>query len=153
MTELIVRRAEEKDACSIAELEKVCFSQPWSYDSIYHDVAENKLSFYLVAETGGKIIGYAGIWNIAGEGHITNVAVSPDFRRKGVGDALIEELLKVTVEAGVRSHTLEVRKSNAGALRLYEKHGFKPEGERKGYYEDNGEDALIMWRREKDEEQ
>lgn len=153
MTELIVRRAEEKDAGSIAELERVCFSQPWSYDSIYHDVAENKLSFYLVAETGGKIIGYAGIWNIAGEGHITNVAVSPDFRRRGVGDALIEVLLKVTGEAGVYSHTLEVRKGNTGALRLYAKHGFKIEGERKGYYEDNGEDALIMWRREKDEEQ
>ncbi len=153
MTELIVRRAEEKDAGSIAELERVCFSQPWSYDSIYHDVAENKLSFYLVAETGGKIIGYAGIWNIAGEGHITNVAVSPDFRRRGVGDALIEVLLKVTREAGVYSHTLEVRKGNTGALRLYAKHGFKIEGERKGYYEDNGEDALIMWRREKDEEQ
>ena len=135
MAELIVRRAEARDAEAITELEKVCFSQPWSYESIYHDVAENKLSFYLAAETEGKVIGYAGIWNIAGEGHITNVAVSPEYRRKGVG------------ESGVLSHTLEVRKSNAGALRLYEKHGFKIAGERKGYYEDNGEDALIMWRR------
>ncbi|MBS6207783.1 MAG: ribosomal protein S18-alanine N-acetyltransferase [Firmicutes bacterium] len=147
LAELIVRRAEARDAEAIAELEKVCFSQPWSYESIYHDVAENKLSFYLAAETEGKVIGYAGIWNIAGEGHITNVAVSPEYRRKGVGDALMEVMLKVTEESGVLSHTLEVRKSNAGALRLYEKHGFKIAGERKGYYEDNGEDALIMWRR------
>ena len=75
------------------------------------------------------------------------MAVSPEYRRKGVGDALMEVMLKVTEESGVLSHTLEVRKSNAGALRLYEKHGFKIAGERKGYYEDNGEDALIMWRR------
>lgn len=145
-----VRKAEGSDAEAIAALEKVCFSQPWSYDSIYHDLAENKLSLYLAAEAEGSLMGYAGIWRIGDEGHITNVAVSPKYRRKGVGDALIKVLVAVTEEEGTVSHTLEVRKSNNGAVRLYEKNGFRAEGERKGYYEDNGEDALIMWRR-KDE--
>ena len=94
----------------------------------------------------GKVIGYAGIWKIADEGHITNVAVEPLHRRKSVGDMLIAALIEVTEEQGITRHTLEVRKSNISAIRLYEKHDFKIEGERKAYYEDNGEDALIMWR-------
>lgn len=153
MADLIVRRAEAKDAESIEELEQVCFSQPWSYDSIYHELAANKLSFYLVAETEGKTVGYAGIWKIGDEGHITNVAVAPEHRRKRIGDTLVAVLIEVTEEDGIRSHTLEVRKSNQAAIRLYEKHGFKTEGERKSYYKDNGEDALIMWRRTEDERQ
>lgn len=153
MADLIVRRAEAKDAESIEELEQICFSQPWSYDSIYHELAANKLSFYLVAETEGKTVGYAGIWKIGDEGHITNVAVAPEHRRKRIGDTLVAVLIEVTEEDGIRSHTLEVRKSNQAAIRLYEKHGFKTEGERKSYYKDNGEDALIMWRRTEDERQ
>lgn len=147
MADLIVRKAGTRDTEAIAELEKLCFSRPWSYEAVYYDVAENKLSFYLVAETEGKVVGYAGIWKIADEGHITNVAVSPEYRRKGVGDALVGVMLKATEDAGVKAHTLEVRRGNEAAIRLYEKRGFKAEGVRRGYYEDNGEDALIMWRR------
>lgn len=146
MQELLIRKAEEKDALAIAELEKVCFADPWSYDSVRYDISDNKLSFYLVAETDSRVVGYVGIWLIVDEGHITNVAVDPAYRRLGIGDALIETLLEVTAEAGACRHTLEVRKSNQGAISLYRKHGFEVEGERKGYYEDNGEDALIMWR-------
>lgn len=146
MEDLIIRKAEANDAKAIAELEQICFMMPWSYEAVYHDVAENKLSFYLVAEAKGKVIGYAGIWKIADEGYITNVAVEPLHRRKSIGDMLIAALIEVTEEQGITRHTLEVRKSNISAIRLYEKHDFKIEGERKAYYEDNGEDALIMWR-------
>ena len=154
MSELIIRQAAEKDVAAIAELEKRCFADPWSYDSVYYDVVKNKLALYIVAEQPGGsaepapavIAGYAGIWNIAGEGHITNVAVAPEYRRKHIGEAMLAVLLRVTEENGVKSHTLEVRKSNGPAISLYKKSGFEIAGERKGYYQDNGEDAFIMWR-------
>ena len=151
MAELTIRRAEPKDAEAIEDLEQICFSQPWSYNSIYYDIAENTKAVYLVAQIEEDVVGYAGLWKIGDEGHITNVAVAPEQRRKSIGDMLVGALIEVTEEEGIPSHTLEVRKSNIGAIRLYEKHGFKVEGERKAYYEDNGEDALIMWRKTEDE--
>lgn len=151
MAELTIRRAEPKDAEAIEDLEQICFSQPWSYISIYYDIAENTKAVYLVAQIEEDVVGYAGLWKIGDEGHITNVAVAPEQRRKSIGDMLVGALIEVTEEEGITSHTLEVRKSNIGAIRLYEKHGFTVEGERKAYYEDNGEDALIMWRKTEDE--
>jgi len=146
MSDLIVRRAEAKDVDRIAELEIQCFTTPWSRESVYQDVVENQRALYLVAEIEGLVIGYAGIWSIVDEGHITNVAVAPEFRQHHIGSAIIAVLIEVTEKAGITSHTLEVRRSNEAAIRLYEKYGFKVAGERKGYYEDTGEDALIMWR-------
>ncbi len=164
MNELIIRQAAEKDVAAIAELEKQCFADPWSYESVHYDVVDNKLALYIVAElicdeasqdidlavgpaAGTEIVGYAGIWNIAGEGHITNVAVSPAHRRKHIGRAMMDVMLSVTEENGITSHTLEVRKSNQAAINLYREMGFEIAGERKGYYQDNGEDAFIMWRK------
>jgi len=146
MSELIIRRGEEKDILAIEELEKQCFATPWSYESLKYDIVENNRALYLVAETDGEIVGYVGIWKIVDEGHITNVAVSPDHRRKHVASALLESLFRVTQRAGILRCTLEVRAGNMPAIKLYESFGFKEEGVRKGYYEDNGEDALIMWR-------
>lgn len=146
MSDLIVRRAEERDVDRIADLEIQCFTTPWSRESVYQDVVENKRALYLVAEIDGLVIGYAGIWSIVDEGHITNVAVDPRFRKLHVGSAIIAVLIDVTQKAGIERHTLEVRRSNEAAIRLYEKYGFRTCGERKGYYEDTGEDALIMWR-------
>ena len=152
MAELVIRKAEAKDVETIEKLEQCCFSQPWSYESIYQDIVGNDRAVYIVAETEGQVIGYAGLWIIVDEGHITNVAVSPDYRRNSVGNTIITALLQVTEDMGVKRHTLEVRKSNQAAINLYEKQGFTEAGERKGYYEDNGEDALIMWREAEDEE-
>lgn len=146
MADLIVRRGEEKDITAIEKLEKQCFTTPWSYESLRYDIVENNRALYLVAEIEGEICGYAGIWKIVDEGHITNVAVAPAHRRKHIASALLESLFRVTERAGIVRHTLEVRAGNEGAIRLYESFGFKADGIRKGYYEDNGEDALIMWR-------
>ena len=146
MSELIVRRAEAKDVDRIAELEIECFTTPWTRESVYQDVVENPRALYVVAEIEGLVIGYAGIWSIVDEGHITNVAVDPKFRKLHVGSAIISVLLDVTQKAGIERHTLEVRRSNEAAIKLYEKFGFEVAGERKGYYQDEGEDALIMWR-------
>ena len=147
--DLIVRQAEEKDIKPMAEMDILCFSAPWSEVSFEKEIKENHLAFYIVAEVDGSMVGYAGLWCIVDEGHITNVAVHPDYRRKGIGEALVSVLLEHTIKSGILSHTLEVRASNEAAISLYTKFGFQPAGLRKNYYEDNGEDAIIMWRTEK----
>ena len=151
MSNLIIRKAEEKDVKEIAELEKICFQDPWSEESVRYDAIENKLSFYLIAEIDGHVAGYIGIWQILDEGHITNVAVAPEHRRKHVASAMMEVMIDVTGKADINCYTLEVRESNSAGIKFYEKYGFKIEGVRPGYYEDNGENAFIMWRQNKGE--
>ncbi len=146
MAQLIIRQAEERDIMAIEGLEQVCFSDPWSYESLEHDILNNKLSFYIVAEVEGVVCGYVGIWNIVDEGHITNVAVSPDYRRKHIASNMLDVLIASCQEAGVERFTLEVRAGNEPAKALYAGKGFKEISVRKGYYQDNGEDAIIMWR-------
>lgn len=105
---------------------------------------QNKLAVYFVAKDNGKCIGYAGFWNVSGEGDITNVAVLPEYRKNGIGSMLISEMIKTAVTLKLELLTLEVRKSNIAAQGLYKKYGFDIIGERKRYYSDNGEDAWIM---------
>ena len=143
---MIIRKAEERDVTAMAELDKICFAAPWSEESFRFEVNENPRALYIVAEVDGRLAGYAGMWHIVDEGHITNVAVHPDFRRKHIGQAIISVLLGAAEEVGAMSQTLEVRVSNEPAQKLYSKFGFKSAGVRKGYYEDNKEDAMIMWR-------
>ena len=146
MADLIIRKAEEKDVLTIEQIEKQCFAVPWSYESLHKDIVENGMAFYIVAEIAGQVCGYVGVWKIFDEGHITNVAVAPEYRRMHIGRAMLETLIEVTGQAGRERYTLEVRAGNEPAIKLYEGLGFKPEGIRPGYYDDNGEDALIMWR-------
>lgn len=146
MAEFIVRTGTAADVDDIEALEQICFADPWSRESLLHELTENPMATYIVAEYEGRVIGYVGIWTIVDEGHITNVAVSPDYRRLQVGSALIKTMLEVTIKAGISHHTLEVRAGNEPAKALYRKFGFVEEGIRKGYYENNGEDAIIMWR-------
>lgn len=146
MDDLIIRKAEERDVKAMAELDIVCFAEPWSEDAFRSEINENERAFYVVAEINQKIVGYAGLWAIFDEGHITNVAVSPEHRRKGIGRNIVDTLLTVNEKHGLRSFTLEVRESNLPAQALYTSFEFKPAGVRKGYYLDNGENAIIMWR-------
>ncbi len=141
MTEIV--RMTEDDVLSIAELEKRCFKVPWSEKS-FRDEMKNKLAVYYVAKQDGKNIGYAGFWRVAGEGDITNVAVLPEYRRRGIGSMLIAEMVKTAEREKLSLLTLEVRKSNTAAQGLYKVFGFDIIGERKRYYSDNGEDAWIM---------
>lgn len=141
MTEIV--RMTEEDVAAVAELEKKCFAVPWSEKS-FHDEMKNKLAVYFVAKADGRCIGYAGFWNVSGEGGITNVAVLPEYRRQGIGSMLIAEMIKTAVKLRLDLLTLEVRKSNIAAQGLYKKYGFDIIGERKRYYSDNGEDAWIM---------
>ena len=112
--------------------------------NLFHDEMQNKLAVYFVAKDNGKCIGYAGFWNVSGEGDITNVAVLPEYRKNGIGSMLISEMIKTAITLKLELLTLEVRKSNIAAQGLYKKYGFDIIGERKRYYSDNGEDAWIM---------
>lgn len=130
----------------IMVVERLSFKIPWSRDSIIEEFRSNGFAVYFSALIGGKAIGYGGMWKVFDEGHITNVAVHPEFRGKGIGGALIEILIDEADRSGIKHITLEVRRSNEVARRLYTKNGFKESGVRKAYYADNGEDALIMWK-------
>ena len=127
----------------IANLEKECFSSPWSADGLKSELDNNFARFY-VAFSGEKIAGYIGSHNVLGEVYITNVAVFPGFRRNGVGKALVEFLANEMKAENAEFVTLEVRRSNQNAIFLYEKCGFQKVGERRNFYEKPIEDAILM---------
>lgn len=147
--DIIIRKAEEDDVREISGLEAICFKgeDPWSEGAFHNEIVDNQdRTLYLVALADDKIVGYMGVWKILDEGHITNVAVDPEYRRNHFAEAIIREMIRLTSEEGITSWTLEVRVDNEPAIRLYEKMGFRPEGVRPGYYEYDGTDALIMWK-------
>ena len=151
MADMMIRQASVTDVDDIYEIERLCFPDPWSKDAMIYELESNPRAFYIVAELEGKVVGYAGLWWIGDEGHITNVAVKPGFRNRRIAQGIMEVMIDFTTQQGIMHHTLEVRRSNEPAIKLYEKFDFRIEGVRKGYYRNNKEDALIMWRHEESE--
>lgn len=145
--EIIIREMTTSDIEQVLEIEKESFTTPWSEEAFRTEIEENVLAVYIVAEYEGKIAGYGGFWRILDEAHITNIAVKASIRGKGIGDAVLLGMIDYCRINRVPNMTLEVRVSNEPAIKLYRKHGFKEEGTRPGYYTDNHEDALIMWRK------
>ena len=143
---ILIREMEERDLDRIMEIEKDCFTTPWSRESFLLEITENMLAKYIVAEIDGEVAGYGGIWMIIGEGHITNIAVESKYRKMGVGKKLVEGLIEVSKRMFITSMTLEVRESNIPAQNLYKQYGFKEQGIRPNYYADDNEDAIIMWK-------
>lgn len=141
----MIRRGTPGDLDDMAALEQRCFVDPWSRAALQEDM-ESPVCTYIVAESGGRVVGYVGFWAILDEGNINNVAVSPEARRQHIGSALIRETLRAGADMGVVNYTLEVRASNQAAIGLYEKFGFEQVGVRPHYYEAGDEDAVIMWR-------
>lgn len=143
---VIIRFMEEKDLEQAAQLERLCFSEPWSL-KLLQDSFWGQWDTLFAAELQGKVCGYAVLRIVAGEGEIQRIAVHPDFRRLGIGSKLMEamDLFSGAREAGAT--TLEVRAGNQGAIGLYKSFGFAKEGLRKGYYRNPVEDAVIMRRR------
>ena len=127
----------------VADLEKVCFADPWSVNSIASELS-NPLSLWLVAIENAAVVGYVGSQTVMGETDMMNVAVHPDYRRRGIGKTLIESLIVVLKERNSRSLTLEVRASNVPAITLYTDLGFTETGRRRNYYRNPKEDALIL---------
>jgi ribosomal-protein-alanine N-acetyltransferase len=157
-----IRRARPQDKDSLHRIERACFALPWGADELVKDATDNILAIYYVAERSlqrvqeqprseteskpqPELVGYAGMWVVIDEGHITNVAVDPVCRRKGIAAMLLMKLLEAAREKGAKRFTLEVKRTNEAAITLYKRFGFRGVGYRKGYYREDGEDAIIMW--------
>ena len=140
---ITIREMDKNSPHEYAAIDMECFSLPWSEKS-FEDEYSNDISIYFSAFCDGKCIGYAGFWNVSGEGDITNIAVMRDYRRLGVGSMLLEAVIERAKKLGLSILTLEVRQSNIAAQGLYRKYGFEEIGVRKRYYSDNNEDAVIM---------
>lgn len=141
---MIIRKMTEADLPEVCTIEQATFSDPWSEEDFRSSLKEPG-NGYLVAEAEGKIAGYCGYWGIAGEGYIYNVAVKEEYRRHRIGYQMLKTLLEESLDRGITSFTLEVRRSNEAAIRLYEALGFVSAGVRKDFYTKPKEDAVIMW--------
>jgi ribosomal-protein-alanine N-acetyltransferase len=144
-TALEVRRLRASDLDSIDAIERRSYPTPWSRSMFAGELAK-PASICLGAFEGGQLVGYMIISRYVDAWHVMNLAVDPEFRRRGIASLLLDQLFELTDSGGARGYTLEVRVSNEGAIRLYEGAGFRSRGIRRGYYTDNREDALIMWR-------
>ena len=140
---MTLERMSECHIQQIAELEKLCFNDPWSVNSIASEL-NNRLSLWLVALDGEQVVGYVGSQTVLGETDMMNIAIHPNFRNKGIATELIYALIKGLSERGSHSLMLEVRATNEPAKRLYEKMGFESVGVRRNYYRNPREDALIL---------
>ncbi len=145
ITRVAVNVMQLADIPRVLEIERQSFPTPWPHDAYVHELKENRLAAYLVARVATEIVGYAGMWIIMDEAHITTIAVDPPRRGQHIGERLLVSLIEAALQKRARWMTLEVRKSNATAQALYKKYGFREIGVRKGYYSDNREDAIVMW--------
>lgn len=143
---LIVRPMEDTDVIDASHLESDTFSMPWKAED-FIEMINADYAYYYVATAGNKLVGIAGLRDIAGEGEITNIAVNEKYRGLKIGKKLIQTLIDKCDELKIKDVTLEVRVSNETAIKLYESFGFVSEGIRPGFYEKPIEDAMIMWRR------
>lgn len=140
---MIISSMNESHVPQVAELEKICFSDPWSESSIRSEL-NNKLSLWLVAVDDDRVVGYVGSQTVLGETDMMNIAVHPYYRKQGIGTALIVGLISALEQRDSHSLMLEVRASNAPAISVYQKLGFSEVGRRKNYYRNPREDALIL---------
>lgn len=145
-----IRELQEGDVEALAEIEAEAFSMPWSKED-FKNLLSHSYCFYLVALADGQAAGCCGYTESFHEASIDNVVVGDRFRNKGIGQAMLKELINRGEAAQIEAFTLEVRVSNAPAIHLYEKFGFQSAGIRPGFYEKPREDALIMWRRKNSE--
>lgn len=157
---LDIRKMQSADLLRVVEIERACFGERWTVNSFQNEL-NNVASSYFIARvpaaapgeraprrgeiSPGEIVGYAGYWLILEEAHITTIGVDPRVQRRGYGEYLLLHLIDHADRQGCKWLTLEVRSSNVAAQKLYEKYGFTSLGRRRGYYQDNQEDALVMW--------
>ncbi|WLR42153.1 ribosomal protein S18-alanine N-acetyltransferase [Bacillus carboniphilus] len=143
--ELIIRSMTIHDIDSVYEIEKQCFATPWSKEAFYEEVSQNRFAHYLVLEKDLEIIGFCGLWVMFDDAQITNIAIAPAYRGNQLGEQLMKKAMGIALSLGAEQMTLEVRVSNHVAQSLYKKLGFIGVTLRKNYYQDNLEDALLMW--------
>jgi ribosomal-protein-alanine N-acetyltransferase len=132
------------DISAVHAIETRAFQSPWSQHAFYQELTNNQVAQYIVCELEEQLLGYAGVWVMVDEAHVTNIAVHPDWHGQKVGERLFCQLMLLSMYLGAQRMTLEVRVSNEVAQNLYKKYGFREAGIRKQYYSDR-EDAIIMW--------
>lgn len=140
ITPMVIANLDE-----VYEIEKISFSMPWTKQMWMDEMIKSQIANHLVAKLDGKILGYAGFWLIIDEAEIVNIAVHPEYRRKGIGNLLLKELLNLAKTKKAKLVTLEVRETNESAKNLYSKSGFQLIAIRKKFYKDTNEDALVYW--------
>lgn len=140
---MIIRKMTKEDINWVYKIEEESFSMPWSISSFEKEL-ENDLTYYIIAEIDGKVVGYMGMWIVLGEGQVTNIAVAKEYRGKGIGKALLAHILEYAKQTDIEMLFLEVRESNEVARKLYESYGFSPIARRKAYYRQPIEDAIVM---------
>ena len=141
---LVIEPMRLADLAEVQAIERASFTSPWPPHAYRSELESNRLATYLVARVGETVVGFAGMWLMVDEAHITTFATHPAWRRRRIGERLLLSLLDLAVDRRAREATLEVRLSNLAARRLYEKYGFRPVGLRPNYYSDDREDALVM---------
>ncbi len=141
-----IREMTHSDIDSILKIEQLCYgAHHWSKESFQTELSNKISSYHCIVDENDNCVGYMGIWKIMDEAHVTNLSVHPDFQNKKLAHKLLLNAIDICYREKIKFITLEVRKSNLKAIHLYEKFGFKSLGYRKKYYQDNNEDALIMW--------
>jgi ribosomal-protein-alanine N-acetyltransferase len=148
LNEIVIRDMDHFDLEGVLALESEIFSTPWTHEIFEYEMRRRERALYLVVEVRGKIVGYLGAQLLGDEVHLTNMAVAPGLRRRGIGTAMLLECLHCGMERGARWVTLEVRQNNHEAREFYNRFGFSDMGLRRGYYIDSGEDAVIMTSRD-----
>ena len=143
--EVEIARMRRRHLRGIMAIERQVYPRPWSPSLFIAEMSEPANRTYIVARQGRDIVGYAGMICYGDEAHVTTIAVDPEHHRKKIGTRLLYELVQSAIDMGARAVSLEVRVSNWGAQRLYGRFGFRPVGVRKNYYQETGEDALVMW--------
>jgi len=143
---IVYRKMVSEDVPAVYAIELATFPTPWTLDSFYYEMHENQYAHYVLAvDENNTIIGFCGMWMVIDAAQITNVAVLETARGQGIGEGLMREAMRIAREHGMDVMSLEVRETNTVAQNLYRKLAFQDGGIRKGYYTDNGEDALVMW--------
>jgi ribosomal-protein-alanine N-acetyltransferase len=153
--QLAIEPMREADVPVIQEIEREIFSTPWPRNAYYRELSSRNSAYYVVLRRDGapadrglapdEIVGYGGMWRMYDEAHVTTIGVRHDLHHSGYGRIVFAGLVQAAYDMGAKWVTLEVRTSNDNAMRMYESFGFKVIGRRKGYYTDNGEDAIVMW--------
>lgn len=141
---VVVGPMRREDVPAVHEIERLSFSTPWPAHAFEQELKGNRLAHYVVARAAERIVGFAGMWLMVDEAHVTTFSVHPDWRRQRIGSQLLLNLAELAVTIGALRMTLEVRPSNEAALALYGAFGFEVVGRRARYYTDDNEDALVM---------
>jgi [ribosomal protein S18]-alanine N-acetyltransferase len=141
---VVVDRMRLEDVPAVHEIERLSFRTPWPAYAFEQELRANRLARYVVARAGDRVVGFAGVWLMVDDAHVTTFGVHPDWRRQGIGRQLMLNVAELSAAIGARRMTLEVRASNHAAQALYHAFGFEIVGRRPHYYTDDGEDALVM---------